>query len=110
LRKNLRREVLFDAFSRGRYSTDASIDQIKPLGVVVPRNGEDVAAALAVARDVGVSVLPRGGGTSQCGQTVRPFARPRLQQVLNQVLMVDVAASSTRQRRRSMVLPGNQSI
>ncbi|HEX9490014.1 MAG TPA: FAD-binding protein, partial [Stellaceae bacterium] len=70
LRQNLRGEVLFDAFSRGRYSTDASIYQIEPLGVVVPRDKEDVAAALAIAREEGVPVLPRGGGTSQCGQTV----------------------------------------
>src|ERR1700720_2996564 len=70
LRKNLRGEVLFDAFSRGRYSTDASIYQIEPIGVVVPRSAEDVAAAIAIAREEGVPVLPRGAGTSQCGQTV----------------------------------------
>ena len=70
LRKNLRGAVLFDAASRGRYSTDASIYQIEPLGVVVPRDKEDVAAAIAIAREAGVPVLPRGGGTSQCGQTV----------------------------------------
>ena len=70
LRSSVRGDVLFDAFSRGRYATDASIYQIEPLGVVVPRDEEDVATALAVARDAGVPVLPRGGGTSQCGQTV----------------------------------------
>src|SRR5438046_4722900 len=72
LRKELRGEVLFDAFSRGRYSTDASIYQIEPVGIVVPRDRDDVAAALAIAREEGVTVLPRGGGTSQCGQTVGP--------------------------------------
>src|SRR3954452_19959632 len=72
LKRELRGEGLFDAFSRGRYSTDASIYQIEPVGVVVPRDGEDVAAALAIAREEGVTVLPRGGGTSQCGQTVGP--------------------------------------
>src|ERR1700736_3271886 len=70
LRREVRGEVLFGAFSRGRYSTDASIYQIEPLGVVVPRDKDDVAAALAIAREEGVPVLPRGGGTSQCGQTV----------------------------------------
>src|SRR6476646_11378317 len=70
LRRETRGEVLFDAFSRGRYSTDASIYQIEPLGVVVPRGREDAAAAIAIAREEGVPVLPRGGGTSQCGQTV----------------------------------------
>src|ERR1700719_346252 len=70
LRRELRGEVLFDPFSRGRYATDASIYQIEPLGVVVPKGRGDVAAALAIAREEGVPVLPRGGGTSQCGQTV----------------------------------------
>src|SRR6267142_2882550 len=70
LRRETQAEVLFDRFSRGRYSTDASIYQIEPLGVAVPKDREDVAAALAIAREEGVPVLPRGGGTSQCGQTV----------------------------------------
>jgi FAD/FMN-containing dehydrogenase/Fe-S oxidoreductase len=65
-----RGEVLFDAASRGRYATDASIYQIDPIGVVVPRDGDDVRAALSVARDLGAPVLPRGAGSSQCGQTV----------------------------------------
>jgi FAD/FMN-containing dehydrogenase len=70
LRRELEGEVLFDAFSRGRYSTDASIYQIDPLGVVVPRTGEDARRALEIAADAGVPLLPRGAGTSQCGQTV----------------------------------------
>ncbi|MDH4572398.1 FAD-binding and (Fe-S)-binding domain-containing protein [Salinicola acroporae] len=70
LRRELKGEVAFDAGSRGRYATDASIYQIMPLGVVVPRNQQDLSLALEVARDFGAPVLPRGGGTSQCGQTV----------------------------------------
>src|SRR5260370_30104832 len=70
LRRELKGEVMFDAFSRGRYSTDASSYQIEPLGVAVPKGKDDVATALAIAREEGVPVLPRGGGTSQCGQTV----------------------------------------
>ena len=62
LKRELQGEVLFDRFSRGRYSTDASIYQIEPLGVAVPKNREDVAAALTIAREEGVPVLPRGGG------------------------------------------------
>jgi FAD/FMN-containing dehydrogenase/Fe-S oxidoreductase len=65
-----RGDVLFDAASRGRYATDASIYQIDPVGVVVPRDEDDVRTALSVARDLGVPVLPRGAGSSQCGQTV----------------------------------------
>ncbi|WP_110667845.1 FAD-binding and (Fe-S)-binding domain-containing protein [Salinicola halophilus] len=70
LRRELRGEVAFDVGARGRYATDASIYQMMPLGVVVPRHQEDLALALEIAREAGVAVLPRGGGTSQCGQTV----------------------------------------
>ncbi len=63
-------EVLFDAFSRGRYATDASHYQIEPVGVVVPRSRDDVVRAVEIAGEMGVPLLPRGGGTSQCGQTV----------------------------------------
>jgi FAD/FMN-containing dehydrogenase/Fe-S oxidoreductase len=70
LRREIRGEVLFDAASRGRYSTDASIYQIEPVGVVVPRTEEDALAAIRIAVEAGVPVLARGAGTSQCGQTV----------------------------------------
>ena len=70
LRRELEGEVRFGAFDRGRYSTDASIYQIEPQGVVVPRTDADVQAALAIAREAGVPVVARGGGTSQSGQTV----------------------------------------
>src|SRR6478735_4300184 len=70
LRDTIKGEVLFDKASRGRYSTDASIYQIEPVGVVVPRDETDLALALDVARDAKAAVLPRGAGTSQCGQTV----------------------------------------
>ena len=70
LSKEMRGDVLFDAASRGRYSTDASIYQITPIGVVVPRDQTDVLRALDIARDQKIAVLSRGAGTSQCGQTV----------------------------------------
>ena len=70
LRREVRGEILFDAASRGRYATDASIYQIEPVGVVVPRDENDALTALQIAIEAGVPVLPRGGGTSQCGQTV----------------------------------------
>ena len=70
LKKELRCDVLFDAATRGRYSTDASIYQIEPVGVVIPQAEEDATLAMQIALDAGVAVLPRGGGTSQCGQTV----------------------------------------
>ena len=70
LRKALEGEVRFDAFTRGLYATDASHYQIEPLGVVFPKSVADVEAVLEIAHDMEVPVLPRGGGTSQCGQTV----------------------------------------
>ena len=70
LQREQRGAVLFDRASRGRYATDASIYQVEPIGVVVPETIEDVATAMAIAREAGVPVLARGGGTSQCGQTV----------------------------------------
>ena len=65
-------EVRFDAFTRGRYATDASIYQIIPVGVAFPKSADDVAAALTVAREHGVPVIARGGGTSQNGQPIGP--------------------------------------
>src|SRR3954470_22006872 len=70
LRKELDAEVLFDRASRARYSTDASIYQVEPIGIVVPRNEEAARAAIAIAAEEGVPLLPRGAGSSQCGQAV----------------------------------------
>ena len=63
-------EVLFDDGSRGRYAADASIYQVMPLGVFVPKTDRDAAIAIDIARELKVPVVPRGAGTSQCGQTV----------------------------------------
>ncbi|WP_096696285.1 FAD-binding and (Fe-S)-binding domain-containing protein [Polaromonas sp. AER18D-145] len=70
LASETRGEVLFSAADRGRYATDASIYQVMPVGVFVPRSAPDVKTALDICRDMGVPIAPRGGGTSQCGQTV----------------------------------------
>ena len=72
LKAELTGDVRFDAFTRGRYATDASHYQITPVGVVAPRSIEEADRAIAIARAEKVTVLPRGGGTSQCGQTVGP--------------------------------------
>ena len=63
-------EVLFSPADRGRYATDASIYQVLPVGVFMPRSSDEVKIALDICRDLKVPVVPRGGGTSQCGQTV----------------------------------------
>ncbi len=93
-------EVLFDAFSRGRYATDASIYQIEPVGVIVPRSVEDLRAVVEIAAEEGVPVLPRGGGTSQCGQTVGEAVVVDLSKHLDRVLDFDAEA------RRVTVQPG----
>src|SRR5438132_10922113 len=100
LRRETRGEVLFDAFSRGRYATDASIYQIEPLGVVVPKSRVDAAAAIAIAREEGVPVLPRGGGTSQCGQTVARALVLDCSKFMDRVVALDPEA------RRVTVQPG----
>jgi FAD/FMN-containing dehydrogenase/Fe-S oxidoreductase len=66
----VRGEVWFDRASRGRYSTDASIYQIEPLGVLIPQSHDDVRVAFDICRELGAPILPRGAGSSQCGQTV----------------------------------------
>ncbi|MEM8775973.1 MAG: FAD-binding and (Fe-S)-binding domain-containing protein [Pseudomonadota bacterium] len=70
LRQQIEGDVLTSAFDRGRYSTDASIYQIEPQSVVVPKTWADVEAALDFAKSEGIPFLARGGGTSQAGQTV----------------------------------------
>ncbi len=70
LQKEMRGDVLFGKADRGRYATDASIYQIIPLGVVVPRDQNDLLLCLDIARSEKTPILARGGGTSQCGQTV----------------------------------------
>ncbi len=89
LRQRVSGEVRFDPFSRVLYSTDASIYQMEPVGVVVPRSEEDVLAVLEVARDNRVPVLPRAGGTSLAGQTVNHAIVIDFSKYLNQVIEVN---------------------
>ncbi len=70
LERDVSGEVRFDPYSRALYSTDASIYRIEPVGVVLPRNADDVQAVIRACNREGVWVLPRGGGTSLSGQTV----------------------------------------
>jgi FAD/FMN-containing dehydrogenase/Fe-S oxidoreductase len=100
LRRETKGDVLFDKFSRGRYSTDASIYQMEPLGVVVARGRDDIAAAIQIAREEGVPVLPRGGGTSQCGQTVGRALVVECSKYMQEIVSLDTGA------RRVKVQPG----
>src|SRR5947199_383521 len=90
LRSNMTGDVLFNAFDRGRYATDASFYQIMPLGVVIPRTIDEALRALAIARDDGLVVTPRGGGTSQCGQTVNGGVVVDFSKHLNRILSLDI--------------------
>src|SRR4051812_20078118 len=100
LKTELSGEVRFDRFTRGRYATDASHYQIMPLGVVTPRTSAEAVRALLLAREEKVSVLPRGGGTSQAGQTVNTSLVIDCSQHLDRVLDLDIAG------RRCVVEPG----
>jgi len=96
LTREIEGEVLFDPFSRGRYSTDASHYQIEPIGVVVPKTAADIERIIGIARDEGLPVLPRGGGTSQCGQTVGEALVVDLTKHMNRVLDFDAAGCMAR--------------
>ena len=104
LERRLRREiagpVLFDRASRGRYATDASHYQMMPVGVVVPRTIEEAERAIAIADEEGATVLARGGGTSQCGQTVNDSLVVDCSKHLTRILDLDV------KERRCVVEPG----
>ena len=89
LNKELEGNVLFDKFSRGRYSTDASIYQIEPIGTVVPMSNADVERTINIAKDEGIPILPRGGGTSQCGQVLGEALIIDTSKQLNRILEFD---------------------
>src|ERR1700694_1005888 len=100
LRRNITADVLFDAFNRSRYATDASFYQVMPAGVVVPRSTDEGLRALAICRDEGRKVTPRGGGTSRCGQIVNDAIVICLSKHLNRVVSLDV------ENRTCVVEPG----
>lgn len=100
LREVVRGEVRFDDKSRLLYSTDASLYQILPLGVVLPRSDEDVEAVLRISAEEQVPVLPRGGGTALAGQTVASAVIIDFSKYMNRVLEIDP------DRMRARVQPG----
>src|SRR6195256_1875252 len=90
LSREIAGDVFFDAFNRGRYATDASFYQIMPEGGVLPRSMDEALRALAICRDAGSIVTPRGGGTSQCGQTINDGIVIDFSKHLNRILSLDV--------------------
>ncbi|WP_433873382.1 FAD-binding and (Fe-S)-binding domain-containing protein [Saccharopolyspora sp. CA-218241] len=98
LRRRLDGNVRFDDYTRHLYSTDASMYQVRPLGVVFPRHAGDVATAVELCRDAGVAVLPRGAGTSHCGQTVGEAVVLDTSKHLNELVELDADALRARVR------------
>ena len=82
-------EVRFDRLSRALYATDASVYQIEPAGVVVPRTREDVVSTVQIAAHHGASITARGGGTSQAGQAIGAGVVLDTSKYLNRILEVN---------------------
>jgi len=96
----IRGEIHGDIFTRGRYATDASIYQMMPACVVLPRSVDDIRTTLEIAREHKMPITARGGGTSQCGQTVNSGIILDNSRYLNQLIELDV------ENRRCVVQPG----
>ncbi|MXY84273.1 MAG: FAD-binding oxidoreductase, partial [Gemmatimonadetes bacterium] len=86
LQQAIQGEVRFDAVSRMLYRTDASIYEMEPLGLVVPKDEADVVAAVKIAAEQGAAVLPRGGGTSLAGQSVGAAVHLDFSKYMNRIL------------------------
>ncbi|GFE63768.1 FAD-binding and (Fe-S)-binding domain-containing protein [Litoreibacter roseus] len=100
LTKRVQGDIMFDTFSRGRYATDASLYQMMPVGVLSPKSEDDIRAAIDIAGEQGIPLLARGGGTSQCGQTVNTALVLDNTQYFNDILELDVEG------QRCVVRPG----
>ena len=100
LKSRVQGDLMFDKFSRGRYSTDASLYQMTPVGVLSPKSEDDIRAAIDIAGEKGVPLLARGGGTSQCGQTVNEALVLDNTLYFNDILELDVEG------QRCVVRPG----
>lgn len=84
-------EVRFDLYSKALYSTDASLYQIQPIGVVIPKDSQDIIKTVQIASEHNVPILPRGGGTSLAGQSVGEAIVLDMSKYMNQLLEVNVA-------------------
>ena len=85
-------EVRFDRYSRALYSTDASLYQMQPIGVVIPKHQQDVITTVQIAAERDVPILPRGGGTSLAGQSVGEAVVLDMSKYMNALLEVNVEA------------------
>src|SRR5262245_44560850 len=89
LRRQLRGEVRFDAGSRALYATDGSNYRQVPIGVVLPRDVDDVIATISLAREYGAPILCRGSGTSLAGQCCNVAVVLDFTKYLNHILEID---------------------
>src|SRR5438093_9259834 len=96
LRRHLEGEVRFDPTSRRLYSTDASIYQIEPLGVIIPKTIEDIVVTVQIAAEMHVPITARGGGTSLSGQAIGPGIVIDCSKYLNRILDIDPVARTVR--------------
>ena len=96
LARELEGEVRFDEGSRALYATDASNYRQVPIGVVLPRTEADVVKTLALCRRHGAPVLPRGGGTSLCGQCCNVAVVIDFSKYMNRILEIDAASRTAR--------------
>ena len=89
-------EIRFDAYTRHLYSTDASMYAIEPLGVAFPRDADDIAAAVEIAGQFDVPILPRGAGTSLAGQTVGRAVVLDMSRYMHRLVALDPEAKTAR--------------
>jgi len=90
LEEQISGEVRFDAVSLALYSTDASVYQIHPLGVVLAKSRDDIVRTVNIARAHGVSITARGGGTSQAGQAIGEGLQLDTSKYYNRILELNV--------------------
>lgn len=91
LKLNIKGDVLSDRTSLGLYATDASVYQIEPIVIVLPKDTDDVQEAIRIAADHDITILPRGGGTSLAGQTVGHSMILDFSKYMNQLLELNVS-------------------
>lgn len=96
LKRHLQGEVRFDSTSRRIYATDASIYQIIPLGVVIPKTKDDLVSAVQIAAEMEVPIVPRGGGTSLSGQSIGSGLVIDCSKYLNSILEIDPIGRTAR--------------
>jgi FAD/FMN-containing dehydrogenase len=90
LKRHIEGEVRFDEYSKILYSTDASIYQIEPIGVVIPKHKDDVIATIKTANELGVPVLPRGAGTGLAGGAVGKAVILDMTKYMNKILEINL--------------------